>query len=258
MPAFVHRCLMNITRCYPLWSGPGTLLQMPPLTWIRFREQSLTVPLAGGGVRVVVFPNDFVGKKAYFFGDLDPKLTKLLRCLLEPGDTFVDIGANVGIVSFQCVSSLGSTGRVVAVEPQKPCVRALLDTIAFNGLSNVEVHQMALSDSPGIGCMEVEVPGNLGTAELRRIDRRETEFGFPRDEVQIQDAGEFFSNLSIRGEYVVKLDVEGHEAPITTAASRYFVAGQIPKALVFESWTTARNSRSNEQFQDIQKTLSRP
>jgi len=119
-----HRLLRLILRRYPLLSGMGTLVQRAPLKWVRFSEKQLSVCL-DNGYEILVFPNDFIGKSVYLFGDLDPKITKILRILLSPGDTFVDIGANVGIMVLQCLPLIGMSGRVVAVEPQRVCCEAL-------------------------------------------------------------------------------------------------------------------------------------
>jgi hypothetical protein len=40
-----------------------------------------------------------------------------LRHLLEPGDIFVDVGANIGYLSAVAADRVGPSGRVVAFEP---------------------------------------------------------------------------------------------------------------------------------------------
>ena len=54
-----------------------------------------------------------------------------LRCQLStcrPGDTVLDVGANIGIFSLWASERVGPSGRVVAVEPLPP----IFDTFVHN------------------------------------------------------------------------------------------------------------------------------
>src|SRR5262245_50380439 len=44
-------------------------------------------------------------------------LVTLLHQLLRPGDTFVDVGANIGYLSAVALARVGATGRVLSFEP---------------------------------------------------------------------------------------------------------------------------------------------
>jgi FkbM family methyltransferase len=59
----------------------------------------------------------------------------LLTRLLKPGDGFIDAGANYGIFSIAGGRAVGPGGRVLAVEPNPPVVRALRTTLHLNGLA---------------------------------------------------------------------------------------------------------------------------
>lgn len=91
-----------VCRRFPLLSGRGTLIDQPPLKWLRFEDAPMPVRLRNG-YRLMVFPNDFIGKSVLLFGDLDPKITRALAQFLEPGDTLVDVGANIGSVAIPCL-----------------------------------------------------------------------------------------------------------------------------------------------------------
>lgn len=51
-------------------------------------------------------------------GRWEPEISTILRERLRPGDTFVDVGANVGYHAVLGARLTGPTGRVVAVEPE--------------------------------------------------------------------------------------------------------------------------------------------
>jgi len=76
---------------------------------------------------------------------------------LRPGDTVVDIGANVGLFSLWAAPQVA---RIVAVEPTS-VADGLEDSIRLNGLRNVSVMRCAVSDRRGT--LELlEYPGFSG------------------------------------------------------------------------------------------------
>lgn len=255
MPPLKNRAMRYLTRAYPFLSGQGDLVQMPPLSWLHFPEQKLVVPLKNG-LKVVIYPNDIIGKRVYFFGDVDRKITALLNAILERGETLIDVGANIGIVSIQCLPRIGAGGRVVAVEPQSLCAEALRETVALNGISNLEIHTLAISDRNGQGRMELQEAGNLGTASLKPGESGRPSGANGESDVPIRDAGEFLESLAITEGYAVKIDVEGHEAEIIASACSYWTVHP-PKAVLFESWTTSSGGPLNERFFQIERNLSR-
>lgn len=229
MPPLLRRLVRVASRRFPFLTGRATLVQSPPLRWLHFREKRLTVRLADGS-RLVVFPNDFIGKAVYFFGDLDPKIPRTLARLLDPGDTLIDVGANVGLVSVQCLRLVGPHGRVVAVEPQPLCCEALAETVALNDIRNLEVHCLALSDQAGRLKLTLPDAANLGTATLGSGPADVNDDSV----VTVRNGGEFLESLQIQGDYVLKIDVEGHEDQVLAGFAPYF-ASRPPKGIVFES-----------------------
>ncbi|WP_165250229.1 FkbM family methyltransferase [Paludisphaera soli] len=226
MPAAANRIARSVGLRYPFLSGQGTLVQARPLRRLTFVERTLLVRLSSGK-SLLVFPNDHIGRLAYFFGDVDPKVTELLRSVLDEGDCLVDVGANVGVVSFQCLDRVGPGGRVVAVEPQPGCASMLRESIRLNELANVEVHELALSDHPGEGSLHVPDGSNLGMTTLEGR-------GEGAIRVRLTTGEAFLDSLEVAGDYVIKIDVEGHEGKVLRGMLGY-LRRRPPKAVVFES-----------------------
>lgn len=76
-------------------------------------------------------------------GVYEPYVSAVLDRLLEPGDVFVDVGANVGYHTMRAAARVGVDGRVLAVEANPENARLLLLSAAANGFSQVEVLPVA-------------------------------------------------------------------------------------------------------------------
>jgi FkbM family methyltransferase len=70
----------------------------------------------------------------------EPEVTRHLLAALEPGDVFIDVGANAGFFSALAAVRVGAAGHVVAFEPH-PAARASMQALlARNGVADrVEV-----------------------------------------------------------------------------------------------------------------------
>lgn len=68
---------------------------------------------------------------------------------LRPGDTVIDIGANIGCFSVLAAKIVGPTGHVYAVEPEESTYRQLIRNIELNRLANVTPLKLAVGDTEG-------------------------------------------------------------------------------------------------------------
>jgi FkbM family methyltransferase len=83
-------------------------------------------------------------------GELEPGTRLLIERFLKPGDVFVDVGANLGMISLAAAHAMQGKGKIFAFEPFDP-TRALLEkTFWLNGLSDIlESHGAAVSSQGG-------------------------------------------------------------------------------------------------------------
>jgi FkbM family methyltransferase len=89
---------------------------------------------------------DFIQMYVYLFGTWEPDLAAFLRHRLRPGDTFVDVGANIGCVSALASRLVGPRGTVVAIEPSPRAIAGLQETLTMNDLTNIRIVAAAVSD----------------------------------------------------------------------------------------------------------------
>lgn len=79
----------------------------------------------------------------------EPDVVAAIRALLEPGMTFLDIGAHVGYHTLLGATLVGSTGTVVALEPEPRNFALLERNLARAGTANVRALRAAAWDRPG-------------------------------------------------------------------------------------------------------------
>lgn len=71
---------------------------------------------------------------------------QFLKSYLKPGETFVDVGANIGNWTLAAASLVGASGKVSAVEPHPRIFRFLCGNVSLNKLQNVTLHNCAVGD----------------------------------------------------------------------------------------------------------------
>ena len=127
----------------------------------------------------------------------------MLMGYLKPGDSFVDVGANCGWFTLNAARKVGSSGRVVAVEPLPKMIGRLGFNIRANGFQNVVLINAALASEPGILTIHVndKQRGMSGAHPAR---------GSRAIKVQTMSLPHILDDLP-RGCALLKIDVEGYE-----------------------------------------------
>lgn len=138
---------------------------------------------------------------------------RVMRALVKPGDTVLDVGASFGVFTFELARLVGPGGRVHAIEPDPPSV-ARLESLR-HARPNITVHPVALSDRSGTATLHIPVVRGrrVGTlASLSVPDWRVT----LDHVVATVDLKPLDSILPAEGRPVsfVKIDVEGHELAV--------------------------------------------
>ena len=228
MPTLRQRLGSKVTRRYPLLSGCATFANKLLLRKL-LGESSEQVWCDVPGGRVLASLDDYVGRAAYYVGDLDRKITWICSQLLRPGDTALDIGANIGIVTLWMSRLVGGRGAIHAFEPNPRLQRILNDTLVKNGVRNVSVHGYALGASSET--LPLRIPrSNMGAASLVRNENNESAEVV---EVPVLPLSEVVRDLKIKSIGLMKMDVEGFEAAVLRGGRQVLHEMQ-PPAILFE------------------------
>lgn len=127
---------------------------------------------------------------------------------IEDGDVFFDIGANTGLYTLFAAKRCQSA-EVVAFEPYPPNIRLLKRDINRNELENIDVREVALSDSEGN--VEFSQPKTDDAGYGSGSIESDTNGSVTTVEVPARRGDELISHDEIPTPTIVKIDVEGAE-----------------------------------------------
>lgn len=74
---------------------------------------------------------------------------ELILGYLRTGDTYIDVGANVGLLTLLAARRVGASGSVIAIEPHPRTFGFLRENVRLNGLTQVQPIHAAAGNSIG-------------------------------------------------------------------------------------------------------------
>jgi FkbM family methyltransferase len=193
------------------------------MNWIGKRPVDpfwMQLPADLGALAFACDLRDGLMREVCLTGRYEPQETALLRHLLRPGMTFVDVGANWGYFTLVGGHLVGSSGRVLSVEADPRACRAVRANVDKNRLNTVQLFNIAASDTTGrLWFQEYEREardsGNFGVAQSTLI----VEEG-RRLEVSARALDDVFDQAGVDGVDVMKMDIEGGEAKAIAGLGR--------------------------------------
>lgn len=160
----------------------------------------------------VVNPHDcYVGQAIATYGEYCEHEVELFSRIVKPGDTVVEVGANIGAHTVPLAQLVGAHGRVYAFEPQHIVFQNLCANIALNSLLNVCTYSQAAGAASGqatLPAVDYTKLGNFGGIELQNLGQ-----GTTVPVARLDDVLTDLSNIRL-----FKLDVEGWEQSVLEGA----------------------------------------
>jgi FkbM family methyltransferase len=153
---------------------------------------------------------DLVQRYVYLFGVWEPDLTYWIQSRLEPGDVFVDVGANIGYFTLLAATCVGQHGRCVAIEASPSILELLNENLEINHIgSRVRAVNVAASDRDGTLTVYAGPRVNLGLTTM-----------VPNEDLEIETTigakalKDILTEEEIARARLIKIDVEGFEGPV--------------------------------------------
>jgi len=182
-------------------------------------------------VALEVHYRDDLARAIDTLGVYDLVVTEAIWRLVRPGDTVLDVGANVGYMSLVAAARMGLGGRVFAFEPHPQLFDELSRNASrvrtrFPGVA-VTPRREALSDSAGTAWLHVpkEFAQKRGLSSISA-----TREGIEIVTKRLDDcASEFGNDIAL-----MKIDVEGHEPAVFRGARSLLESGAVRHIILEE------------------------
>ena len=207
-------------RHWPFANGSGRLIDMTGSIFQYASGPQRCV--ASDGFDMTVLGEDLIGRHILISGQFDRSIFKVLLDLAEPGDTLLDIGANIGYATCLFLALVPGT-KVIAVEPQ-PEIADLFRINAEQFGDRAKLIEAGLWDLPGTGWLMIDKL-NRGAS---KVQDAQSDAAF---KVPLLDAAAFFAAQERVD--LIKIDIEGAEVRVLQAAKTE-LARLRPRAILFE------------------------
>jgi len=173
-----------------------------------------------GGIHWQLDLREGIDLAIYLFGRFENETVRAYRGLLKPGDTVLDIGANIGAHTLPLARCVAPTGRVIAFEPTDYAYDKLRQNISLNpelaGLIQAEQIMLVASD-------DAQVKPQLYSSW--QINDTTTDM-HPKHGGRLMDTvgarsmtlDQFMATQKTSAVSLIKMDVDGHECQVLRGA----------------------------------------
>jgi len=196
---------LHLARCVAaVWRAQTLRLANWAFRGVR-SPQVVSRPLFGARVFLDV-SRSHAQQLLYLQGERFVSERGLIRSMLAPGMTVVDVGANIGYYLLMFEQVIGPEGRVVCFEPVPSNLVELKLNIARNSFRNVSVVEKPVGAQAG----RVRFGQTINGGVLRRGDSSGTEVEIVTLDEALKQKGDF-----------LKIDVEGYEGHVLFGATNF-------------------------------------
>lgn len=153
---------------------------------------------------------DLIQRYIYLFGVWEAHLTAWIQERLRPGDTFVDVGANVGYYTLLAASRVGQQGHIVAIEASPSIVGLLSNNLQRNEIgARVRSVNVAASDEAGTVSVYHGPKDMIGLTTTVPHEDFEIEAT-----IRAMSLRDILTHEKMTSARLIKIDVEGLEGPV--------------------------------------------
>jgi FkbM family methyltransferase len=176
------------------------------------------------GRRMYVDLRSPLGRGIFMKGEFDPNVFQPLRQVLRAGDTFLDVGANVGYYGMLALDVVGPSGAVHAFEIDERPLRCLRKTRNAQHLPNFFIHATAIGERTGTANFTEERDSGHSHLTPDPTARK----------VEMISLDDWWDRMGRPKVTAIKMDIEGAELAALKGA-RKLLTSQVP-AIVCEAW----------------------
>jgi FkbM family methyltransferase len=190
------------------------LMRRARYAYWRWRAEGRNVSVKRLGLHWRLSTTSCIERDLLLSGAFESETTNLLRDLVEPGMTVVDVGANIGYFTLQFAKAVGVSGQVWAFEPVHEYRQRIYEHLKLNSLGeNVTVFPYGLSGQEN----EQEISVGEASATLHW-----TSSVVPPQAkmlIQLKTLDRIVSEKKLNHLDLIKIDIDGHEPAFLRGAT---------------------------------------
>ena len=161
--------------------------------------------------------------------DREPGFEYLLRQEVKPGMTCVELGANVGYLTFMMWKNLEGKGKVYAIEPDPRNYKMLSKSVGLNEADGeVMTYPFAIDNKVGEVQLHLGIMTNLSSIRPTKNTTGKTV------DVKTVTLTSFSSDVICFGPNFIKMDIEGHEVEALEGGYDLFEKDEFPCKILME------------------------
>ncbi len=180
----------------------------------------------------------------FHLGAMNLYETNLMRNIVKPGDSFVDVGAYVdGWHSIVVSKAVGNTGHVYTFEPIPAFFRRLEDNIKLNNLTNVTLEMAAVSTKDG---HRMFYENKASSSFYRKQAKHGTSRHAAGIKVRTVALDRYLAKKRATSVRFMKIDAEGAELEVLRGAIHTLSSPKAPDLMIEIDDRYLRNGGSSE------------
>ena len=158
---------------------------------------------------------EYLQAHLYVFGDYELPTIRFLRNILKTDSVCLDVGAQMGYLTLAMATSASRQTIVHSFEPESNNAERFRENVSLNALTNVTLHQTAVSTVDGTLKLYLSNDRNAGTHSTVYI-----ESNVSPDFVEIPSTTleTFVRQQCLKTVDLIKIDVEGAEIDVINGA----------------------------------------
>lgn len=191
------------------------------------------------GFNLYIMPDDLIGFGIQSSKVHEPHVGAVIRRTLSAGDTFLDLGANIGYFSMLASPLVGKAGRVLAFEPNPQNQQLIMSSILENS-DNIKLFPYAVSDTATI--FKMMNGGSNGVVVSN--SSKSQDFSFYAQSVILDELLKDETRIDL-----IKIDIEAHE-PFALKGMEKLMNRLKPKIITeFHPWAMRKlNTEAPEEY----------
>lgn len=245
-----NRLLRNFIKwmySFPRFKGRYYLVKLMKLLFILPKKPIWIKVFDKTEILINPYVDKGVESALFYTGTYEAGTLKFIQDNLLEGQNYIDVGANIGLMTLFTSNIVGKSGKIVSIEPNPETMSILVENVHQNNCQNVIFIKDAIGSEEGEA--EIFPNWNINRGGASLINRSNDKTGI---KVKVRTLSQILNELLIIP-HMIKIDVEGFELEVLNGAVDLLV--QIEKPILILEVSKERTT-SGGNFEAVYSFLT--